>query len=148
MDLVLCKLLQVQYAFVPDDGRVICSSTPKYGEGMEAGNEAGYIVGMSTCYPKPGSVRIADGETLYLDSNYSSAQRHTGAMGIFYILVAEPLPNTKSFLQAAFEIGGGTEKSSFVWVGVLFGAGIAMAVFVGYRKLRSPREDGYAPIVI
>lgn len=42
-----------------------------------------------------------------------------------------------------------TEKSSFVWVGVLFGVGIAMAiVFVGYRKLRSPREDGYAPIVI
>ncbi|KAL8126574.1 hypothetical protein AgCh_013734 [Apium graveolens] len=135
-------------ALYGEDGRVICSSTPKYGEGMEAGNEAGYIVGMSTCYPTPGSVRIADGETLYLDSNYSSAQRHTGAMGIFYILVAEPLPNTKSFLQAAFEIGGGTEKSSFVWVGVLFGAGIAMAVFVGYRKLRSPREDGYAPIVI
>lgn len=42
-----------------------------------------------------------------------------------------------------------TEKSRFVWVGVLFGVGIAMAiVFVGYRKLRSPREDGYAPIVI
>lgn len=49
------------------------------------------------------------------------------------------------FLQMRVE----TEKSSFVWVGVLFGVGIAMAiVFVGYRKLRSPREDGYAPIVI
>lgn len=47
------------------------------------------------------------------------------------------------------QMRGEAEKSSFVWVGVLFGVGIAMAiVFVGYRKLRSPREDGYAPIVI
>ena len=37
------------------DGRVLCSSIPTYGQGKEAGNEAGYIVGMSTCYPQPGS---------------------------------------------------------------------------------------------
>ena len=89
---------------IMQDGRVICSSTPTYGQGTEPGNEAGYIVGMSTCYPEPGSVRIADGETLYLDSNYSSSQRHTGVMGLFYILVAEPLPNSKSYLQAAVEV--------------------------------------------
>ncbi|KAL2554839.1 Stress up-regulated Nod 19 [Forsythia ovata] len=71
------------------DGRVICSSNPIYGEGNEAGNEAGYIVGMSTCYPVPGSVKISDGEILTLVSNYSSAQRHTGVMGLFYILVAD-----------------------------------------------------------
>ncbi|KAL8098014.1 uncharacterized protein LOC141683262 [Apium graveolens] len=136
-------------ALYGEDGRVICSSIPNYGEGKEAGNEAGYIVGMSTCYPKPGSVRIADGETLYLDSNYSSAQRHTGVMGLFYILVAEPLPDSESYLQAAVEIHGETAKISFVWIGVLFGVGIALLVaFLGYRKLRSPREDGYEPIII
>ncbi|XP_021640079.2 uncharacterized protein LOC110635167 isoform X1 [Hevea brasiliensis] len=77
------------------DERVICSSIPTYGEGKEAGNEAGYIVGMSTCYPKPGSVKIAEGENLILESKYSRTQMHTGVMGLFYILVADQIPNNK-----------------------------------------------------
>ncbi|XP_020232996.1 uncharacterized protein LOC109813245 isoform X3 [Cajanus cajan] len=75
------------------DGRVICSSIPSYGKGKEVGNEANYIVGMSTCYPKPGSVKIIDGETVTLESNYSSSRGHTGVMGLFYLLVAEQLPH-------------------------------------------------------
>ncbi|MED6192865.1 hypothetical protein PIB30_013960 [Stylosanthes scabra] len=76
------------------DGRVICTSMPNYGSGDEAGNEAGYVVGMTTCYSKPGSVKIFDGETLTLESNYSSTTRsRTGVMGIFYLLVAEQLPH-------------------------------------------------------
>ncbi|KAL4323673.1 hypothetical protein GQ457_11G029790 [Hibiscus cannabinus] len=74
------------------NGRPLCSSVPEYGKGKEAGNEAGYVVGMSTCYPKPGSVKITKGETLILESNYSSIQQHTGVMGLFYLLVAEKLP--------------------------------------------------------
>ncbi|KAL2343692.1 hypothetical protein Fmac_004977 [Flemingia macrophylla] len=74
------------------DGRVICSSIPSYGMGKEAGNEAGYVVGMSTCYPQPGSVKLIDGETLTVESNYSSRPGHTGVMGLFYLLVAEQLP--------------------------------------------------------
>nr|AFK39203.1 unknown [Lotus japonicus] len=66
---------------------------PSYGSGKEAGNEAGYIVGMSTCYPQPGSVKVFDGETVTLESNYSSSQRHSGVMGLFYLLVAEQLPH-------------------------------------------------------
>ncbi|CAN6585687.1 unnamed protein product [Malus baccata var. baccata] len=65
-----------------------------YGEGRKLGHEAGYIVGMSTCYPQPGSVKINDGETLTLVSNYSSAQTHTGVMDLFYILVADYLPKS------------------------------------------------------
>ncbi|XP_020232999.1 uncharacterized protein LOC109813246 [Cajanus cajan] len=75
------------------DGRVICSSTPSYGKGKEAGNEKGYIVGMSTCYPRPGSVKIIDSETLTLEVNYSNSPGHTGVMGLFYLLVAEQLPH-------------------------------------------------------
>ncbi|KAL5566013.1 hypothetical protein UlMin_029177 [Ulmus minor] len=82
-------------ALYGEDGRVICSSFPIYGKGEEAGNEAGYIVGMSTCYPKPGSVKILDGETLVFESNYSNTKPHTGIMGLFYILVADKLPNPK-----------------------------------------------------
>ncbi|KAM0947139.1 putative stress up-regulated Nod 19 [Dioscorea sansibarensis] len=71
------------------DGRVLCNSMPTYGDGKEAGNEKGYIVGMSTCYPTPGSVKVLDGEVLTLVSNYSNTEMHTGVMGLFYILVAE-----------------------------------------------------------
>ncbi|KAK9103984.1 hypothetical protein Scep_020828 [Stephania cephalantha] len=77
-------------ALYGQDGRLICESIPIYGEGKEAGNEAGYIVGMSSCYPHPGTVKISNGETLYLESNYSSTQGHTGVMGLFYLLIAEP----------------------------------------------------------
>lgn len=50
-------------------------------------------MGMSTCYPKAGSVKINNGETLTLVSNYSSSDGHTGVMGLFYLLVAEQLPH-------------------------------------------------------
>ncbi|XP_047096458.1 uncharacterized protein LOC124708756 isoform X2 [Lolium rigidum] len=72
------------------DGHLLCESLPTYGTGQEAGNEANYIVGMSTCYPKPGSIKVSDGEVLTVVSNYSSDRQHTGVMGLFYILVAEP----------------------------------------------------------
>lgn len=84
--LVFCDMIQ--------GGNVICSSVPTYGTGHEPGNEAGYIVGMSTCYPTPGSVKISAGETLTLVSNYSSAQRHTGVMGLFYILITDSSAKT------------------------------------------------------
>ncbi|XP_020208152.1 uncharacterized protein LOC109793096, partial [Cajanus cajan] len=70
------------------DGRTLCTSTPKYGTGKEAGNEKGYLVGMSVCYPQPGSIKINDGETLTLESRYENEFR-TGAMGHFYIYLAE-----------------------------------------------------------
>ncbi|KAK8657843.1 hypothetical protein V6N13_036062 [Hibiscus sabdariffa] len=38
-------------ALYREDGQVMCSSSPTYGDGEEPGNEAGYIVGMTTCYP-------------------------------------------------------------------------------------------------
>lgn len=67
---------------------------PIYGEGEEAGNEAGYLVGMSACYPQPGSIKISKGETLILESNYTSVTHHAGAMGLFHIYVADQvLPN-------------------------------------------------------
>ncbi|KAD4889165.1 hypothetical protein E3N88_21238 [Mikania micrantha] len=72
-----------------EDGRVICSSKPIYGKGNDVGDEADCIVGISTCYPKPGSVKIAKGETVTLESNYSSKKMHAGVLGLFYILVAE-----------------------------------------------------------
>jgi hypothetical protein len=48
---------------------------------------------MSSCYPQSGSIKIIDGETLTLESNYNNTKEHTGVMGLFYLLVAEQLPH-------------------------------------------------------
>jgi len=64
---------------------------PKYGIGKEAGNENGYLVGMLVCNPKPGSIKIKDGEILTVESIYENKFR-TGAMGHFYIYLAEHIP--------------------------------------------------------
>lgn len=86
-ELLSCWLWQNQ------DGKVICSSIPIYGNRSEAGNEKGYVVGMSTCYPQLGSIKIHDGETLTLEAKYNNTIRHSGVMGLFYFLVAEKLPH-------------------------------------------------------
>ncbi|CDY71894.1 hypothetical protein Bca4012_005824 [Brassica carinata] len=88
-------------ALYREDGEGICTSMPKYGNGDEPGKEAGYIVGMSSCYPEP--VKVSSGETLTLEFNYSSAVGHTGVMGLFYILVAQQLPEPESSLPALFQ---------------------------------------------
>ncbi|KAM7475814.1 hypothetical protein LguiB_023057 [Lonicera macranthoides] len=132
-------------ALYGEDGRVICSSLPIYGDGKEAGNEAGYIVGMSACYPQPGTVKISNGETLILESNYSSTQGHTGVMGLFYLLVADPPTKPNSFLHTPGQVK--TMKPHFVWGEVFFGVSIAAAIIAGYRR-RSQREDGYESIVV
>ncbi|CAA6659653.1 unnamed protein product [Spirodela intermedia] len=67
-------------ALYGQDGRTLCSSTPIYGRGKEAGDEAGYIVGMTTCYPSPGSVKVTAGERVTLISNYNATELHTGVM--------------------------------------------------------------------
>ncbi|WVY99064.1 hypothetical protein V8G54_031215 [Vigna mungo] len=71
---------------------VLCTSNPKYGTGKEPGNEKGYLVGMSVCYPKPDSIKIEDGEILTLESIYEK-KFPTGVMGHFYIYLAEEIPN-------------------------------------------------------
>ncbi|KAI3952762.1 hypothetical protein MKW92_035291 [Papaver armeniacum] len=116
-------------ALYGQDGRLICTSLPVYGDGNEAGNEDGNIVGMSTCYPQPGTVKIADGETLVLESNYSSTEKHTGVMGYFYILVADQLPNSSRWQIYKLEI------LKYTWLLVLMGVvGAIGAVFSFLRK--------------
>lgn len=66
------------------------TSKPTYGDGKEPGNEKGYVVGMSGSYPKPGSIKIKDGETLTVETRYKSGFL-TGAMGHMYIYLADRL---------------------------------------------------------
>uniref|UniRef100_A0A6N2N0U4 Stress up-regulated Nod 19 protein n=1 Tax=Salix viminalis TaxID=40686 RepID=A0A6N2N0U4_SALVM len=130
-----------------EDGRVICNSEPIYGQGKDAGDEAGYIVGMSTCYPEPGSIQITAGENLVLESNYSSTQKHIGVMGLFYILVADRTPNPTNFWNSPIHIHEKitVSKSSLAVVSLLglavVGAGLS------YRQKKGREEEGYEPIM-
>ncbi|CAF1707813.1 unnamed protein product [Brassica oleracea var. botrytis] len=124
-------------ALYREDGEGICTSMPKYGNGDEPGKEAGYIVGMSSCYPEP--VKVSSGETLTLEFNYSSAVGHTGVMGLFYILVAQQLPEPESSLPALFQWKD-VSFLSFLAATVVVAVVVLIAAVV-YR--RQNREDGY-----
>lgn len=128
-------------ALYGEDGRLICASIPVYGDGKEPGNEAGYIVGMSTCYPQPGSVKISDGETLLLESNYSSTRTHTGVMGLFYILVVDQLPTRSSSMP--IHMLHKLKSFNYTWVLVFLGVSAAVAVVVGYVRKKDEKEGGY-----
>ncbi|ESQ31755.1 hypothetical protein EUTSA_v10004141mg [Eutrema salsugineum] len=126
-------------ALYREDGEGICSSMPKYGNGDEPGNEAGYIVGMSSCYPEP--VRVTNGETLTLEFNYSNTHGHTGVMGLFYILVAQQLPEPESSLPALFQAHAkSVSVLAFLAVTVVVAVIVLIAAVV-YRGQN--REDGY-----
>ncbi|MED6174450.1 hypothetical protein PIB30_069073, partial [Stylosanthes scabra] len=73
------------------DGTILCAIKPIYGTGKEAGNEEGYAVGMSGCYPKPGSVKIKDEEVLVAEFVHQN-KFSTRLMGHFYVYLAKDLP--------------------------------------------------------
>ncbi|CAA0811241.1 Unknown protein [Striga hermonthica] len=129
-----------------EGGRVICSSNPVYGQGNEPGDEAGYVVGMSTCYPTPGSVKISDGEILTLVSKYSNDQSHAGVMGLFYILVAHPSHQHKLSLHAQTQAFTTMMMSKFIWPIVLLGVALAVVV-VFVLKGKTGGGDGYEAMI-
>ncbi|GJU54486.1 putative stress up-regulated Nod 19 [Tanacetum coccineum] len=127
-------------ALYGEDGRVLCWSKAIYGEGNSAGDEAGYIVGMSTCYPKPGSVKIAKGEILTLESNYSNEKSHTGVMSFIYILVAE----SSSELNNLSQIHEESKVPIILWGVAVFGLAIFAAVVVAYGRTSENKYQSIA----
>ncbi|KAG0592565.1 hypothetical protein KC19_1G262600 [Ceratodon purpureus] len=69
-----------------EDGRLICRTTPMYGQGEEAGNEKNYVVGIKSCYGNPGTPnaeRVEQGEKLrYVVQSTKVGGPHTGLMGL------------------------------------------------------------------
>ncbi|KAG5230426.1 Stress up-regulated Nod [Salix suchowensis] len=127
------------------DGNIICTSKPIYGNGNEAGNEDGYIVGMSTCYPEPGSVKITAGENLTLESNYNSTNNHTGVMGLFYLHIAKQAPNM-TFSHPPVQMHESIKGTTYAWSIVVF-IGLAVTIAVAVRSwLKKRREGGYNPV--
>ncbi|CAI0410792.1 unnamed protein product [Linum tenue] len=135
------------------DGRVLCTTKPIYGEGMEEG----YIVGMSTCYPEPGSVWIDDGELMVHESVYTAERRRTGVMALFYLLVADRVADTpaapagfndnyfmgvRSMLAeklaggggGAVRSGDGGASGAFVGVGLVLLGAVATALLLRVKR--------------
>ncbi|CAK9195384.1 unnamed protein product [Sphagnum troendelagicum] len=84
-----------------EDGRLLCHSPPIYGNGTEAGNEDGYVVGVVSCYPAPGSPasRIIQGERLHYQVKYSKVDGpHTGVMGLIAVQIVPDLPEKPNLL--------------------------------------------------
>ncbi|KAK8603983.1 hypothetical protein V6N13_096448 [Hibiscus sabdariffa] len=133
-------------ALYREDGRVMCSSLPTYGEGEEPGNEAGYIVGMTTCYPQPGAIKISKGETLILESNYSSIRHHTGVMGLFYIMVADQLPKPMLILHAAVQTQDSIMLLTLLWAAVALIGVVAVISIAVHYQLKREGEVGYEAI--
>ncbi|CAM6096559.1 unnamed protein product [Calypogeia fissa] len=122
----------------------ICVSHPIYGQGSGAGNETGYIVGMTSCYPDPKSIYIRAREKLHLKAVYNNEERHTGVMGILLLVIAEgPAPPS--------EVGGSIVVKAFSMI--LLGLAVLGAAAVGggmlhrWREKRSERFR-YSPIDI
>ncbi|XP_038685321.1 uncharacterized protein LOC119985188 [Tripterygium wilfordii] len=136
-----------------EDGRVICQTLPIYGDGKEAGNEAGYVVGTTPCYPKPGSVVIKEGEFITHEMVYSGARRLTGTMGLFNIIVAdleeaEHEPNPRYPTQVILEHMNNLVNSGSPVIGLLGMVvallAVAVAVLVGVLyRMKSASRDGY-----
>ncbi|OAE33165.1 hypothetical protein AXG93_4773s1380 [Marchantia polymorpha subsp. ruderalis] len=121
-----------------EDGGLICNSETIYGKGDEAGNEAGYVVGMTACYPERGTQRIKPGEELHIRAVYSSEEEHTGVMGLMYILTAETLPEK--------------DCHSFMWKtsGAVLVIALAISIigFSSYRYISTKRSSvGYESLV-
>ncbi|XP_010444011.1 PREDICTED: uncharacterized protein LOC104726771 [Camelina sativa] len=127
-------------ALYRETGEGICTSMAKYGNGVEPGNEAGYIVGMTSCNPAD-PVKVSYGETLTLEVNYSSAVGHTGVMGIFYMIVAQQLPEPESSLPNLFQAPvRSVSFLAYLAVTVVVAVVVLIAAVI-YR--RQNREDGY-----
>ncbi|KAL1533263.1 hypothetical protein AAHA92_33168 [Salvia divinorum] len=101
---------------------------------------------LSECPPvilhPPGSVKISAGETLTLVSNYSSAQRHTGVMGLFYILIADSsLKPAASFQHSPAQVHMNTMTSYLGWPIALFGVGLILALVLIIYNGRNGYEE-------
>lgn len=76
-----------------EDGRLICHSSPIYGHGKAAGDEKGYVVGITHCNPSFGSGnlgKVKKGEKLRYRVKYTRvAGPHTGVMGVLFMKIAE-----------------------------------------------------------
>ncbi|MBA0689438.1 hypothetical protein Goari_007168 [Gossypium aridum] len=101
---------------------------------------------MTTCYPKPGTVEISEGETLILEFNYSRIRHHTGVMGLFYILVADDLPKPMHTLRTVVETQDSIMVVTVLWAAVALIGVVAVIALAVHYQFKREGEDGYEAI--
>lgn len=94
--------LYVSDVTFPEGKRPICTSTAQYGAALgnnasDAGNELGYLVGLSACDLSDAPVAIKAGDTLTLESVYTGAVPRNGLMGYFLLALTNPTGSAASF---------------------------------------------------
>merc|ERR1711907_79807 len=73
-----------------ETGELICHSVPKYGTGEEAGDEKGYLVGMSSCTFDP-PLRMTKDAVVRTVARYNNTVPHHGVMALWLMEVADPV---------------------------------------------------------
>ncbi|QDZ24360.1 hypothetical protein HOP50_13g68980 [Chloropicon primus] len=74
-----------------ETGELICHSVPKYGTGEEAGNEKGYLVGMTSCTFDP-PVRMTKETVVRTVARYNNTINRHGVMALWLMEVSDPKP--------------------------------------------------------
>ncbi len=70
-------------------GELLCHSEPTYGTGDAAGDELGYLVGMSDCIFDPPR-RMPRGTVVRTVARYNATEQHRGVMALWLMQVADP----------------------------------------------------------
>jgi len=83
-----------------ETGELICHSEPTYGDGLDAGNEKGYLVGMSDCVFDPPRT-MKRGQVVRTVARYNNTINHHGVMALWLMQVSDPLPDLLSIAPAA-----------------------------------------------
>ncbi|CAJ2673265.1 unnamed protein product [Trifolium pratense] len=81
------------YLVEMSDGRKLCTSTPRYGTGKEAGNEEGYLVEMS------------DGRTLCTSTPRYGTGKEAGNKEGYLVEMFSPNIQSATYLSEKFEVG-------------------------------------------
>jgi len=74
-----------------ETGELICHSVPKYGTGEEAGDEKGYLVGMSSCTFDP-PLRMTKETVVRTVARYNNTINRHGVMALWLMEVSDPKP--------------------------------------------------------
>lgn len=87
--------------FKESTGELLCRTRPEYGNGTNAGNETGFVVGIPPCVwgrpPLAPPPRLRRRDLVRTVARYNSTEKHTGVMAL-WILTSAPIRKSDIFV--------------------------------------------------
>ncbi|CAH0480443.1 unnamed protein product [Peronospora belbahrii] len=124
-------------------GDLLCASVPEYGSGIEAGNEDGYVISMSTCtFDPPRRMRTTD--IVRIVALYNNTQPHTGVMSLMYMALSDFPLEKLAIVNTSQTVSGNNSSWGLLLFGVL--AGVAACALVMTVMTRWKHRSGYTPL--